>query len=174
MCGVQNTGNVIRLTCLNTADGVRAFKPRHCLSNTFVVVGTIKGQASESSLYVEAALVNRAGVSSCRTFIDILTAAPIWSQSVACDGTGAVEASRSVETAVRANMASSGQSTFINIFTCHAINVTELVATATVTLVGAVHVCTLLTAWVCFTFIQIITIPAIGCKLEASRAAALI
>lgn len=42
-------------------------------------------------------------------------------------------------------------------FTGHAIYVTELVATATVTLVGAVHIGTLLTAWVGVTFIQIYT-----------------
>lgn len=42
-------------------------------------------------------------------------------------------------------------------FTSHAIYVTELVATATVTLVGAVHVGTLLTAWVAVTLIQIYT-----------------
>lgn len=42
-------------------------------------------------------------------------------------------------------------------FTGHAIYVTELVATATVTLVGAVHVGTLLTAWVALTLIQIYT-----------------
>lgn len=40
-------------------------------------------------------------------------------------------------------------------FTCHAVDVTELVSTATVALVGAVHVGTLLTAWVALTFIQV-------------------
>lgn len=42
-------------------------------------------------------------------------------------------------------------------FTSHAIYVTELIATATVTLVGAVHVGTLLAAWVALTLIQIYT-----------------
>lgn len=58
-------------------------------------------------------------------------------------------------------MTSSGQGTLIYIFTSHAVNVAELVATATVTLVGAVHIGTLLTAWVALTLIQIVTIPAI-------------
>lgn len=73
-----------------------------------------------------------------------------------------MEAARGVVTAIRANMTSSRQGTFIYIFTSHSINVTELVTTATITLVGAIHVGTLLTAWVALTLIQIITIPAIS------------
>lgn len=42
-------------------------------------------------------------------------------------------------------------------FTSHAIYVAELIAAATVALVGAVHVGTLLTTWVALTLIQIYT-----------------
>lgn len=73
-----------------------------------------------------------------------------------------MEAARSVVTAIGANMASSRQGTLIYVFTSHAIYVTELVATATVTLVGAVHIGALLTAWFALTLIQIVTIPAIS------------
>lgn len=72
-----------------------------------------------------------------------------------------MEAAWGVVTAIGANVTSSWQSTLIYIFTSHAVYVTELVATATVTLVGAVHVGTLLTARVALTLIQIVTIPAI-------------
>lgn len=98
---------------------------------------------------------------SCHTFINILAAAPVYCQGVATDRTGAVEAARGVVTAIGADMTSSGQGTLIYIFTSHAVYVTELVATATVTLVGAIHVGALLTAWVALTLIQIVTIPAV-------------
>lgn len=65
-------------------------------------------------------------------------------------------------TAVGTNMTSSGQSALIYIFTSHAIYVTELVATATVALIGAVHVGALLTARIGVTLIHIITIPPIS------------
>lgn len=71
-------------------------------------------------------------------------------------------------------MPSSGQGTFIDIFTSHAIDVTELVTTATVTLVGAVHIGALLTAWVALTFVQIVTISAISSQLETCGAATLV
>lgn len=71
-------------------------------------------------------------------------------------------------------MTSGGQGTFIYIFTSHAINVTELVTTATVTLVGAVHIGALLTAWVALTFVQIVTVPAINSQFEACGAATLV
>lgn len=123
------------------------------LSNAPVVVWTLKEQASESSLYIKAALILCACVCSRHAFINILTAAPIGCQGVATDGTGTVEAARGVVTAIGANMTSSGQGTLIYIFTSHAIYVIELVATATVTLVGTIHVGTLLTAWVAVTLI---------------------
>lgn len=174
MHGVQNTSNVIGLTGLYTANGVRALKPRHCLSNAPVVVWTVEGQASESSLYIKAALILRARVCSCHTFINILAAAAVGCQGVAIDRTGTVEAAGGVVTAIGANMTSSGQGTLIYIFTSHAIYVTELVTTATVTLVGAVHVGTLLATWVALTLIQIVTIPAITSELEAGGAATLV
>lgn len=73
-----------------------------------------------------------------------------------------MEAAWGVVTAIGADVTSGGQGTLIYIFTSYAIYVTELVATATVTLVGAIHVGTLLTAWVALTLIQIITIPSIN------------
>lgn len=68
-------------------------------------------------------------------------------------------------------MATSGQRALINVFTSHAINVTQLVAPAAITLVGAVNISTLLAAWVGLTFIQIVTVPAISCQFEACGAA---
>lgn len=47
------------------------------LSNTPVVVGAVKGQAPVASLYVEAALIFAACVSSSNTFVYILAAAPV-------------------------------------------------------------------------------------------------
>lgn len=41
------------------------------LSDTAVVVWAFKGEASESSLYVKAALILRTRVCSCQTFINI-------------------------------------------------------------------------------------------------------
>lgn len=174
MCGVQHTGDITGLTGLHAANGVRALEPRRCLSYAAVVVWTVEGQASESSLYVKAALLLRARVRSRQTFINILAAAPIVCQGVASDRTGTVEAARCVVTAVGADMTSSRQSTLIYIFTAHAIDITELVSTATVTLVGAIHVGTLLTARVALTFIQIITVPAIASELEPCGAATLV
>lgn len=133
--GVQNAGDVFGLTGLDTANGVRALKPCHCLSNTPVVVRAVEGQASESSLDIKAALILRACVCSCHTFINILAASSVGSQGVSIDWTGTVEAARCVVTAIGANVTSSGQGTLIYVFTSHAIYVTELVATATVTLV---------------------------------------
>lgn len=85
-----------------------------------------------------------------------------------------MEAAGGVVTAVGANMASGGQGALIDIFTSYAIYVAELVATATVTLVGAVHVGTLLAARVALALIHIVTIPAITSELEAGGAAALV
>lgn len=85
-----------------------------------------------------------------------------------------MEAPWGVVTAVRADMTSSGQGALIDVFTGHSINITELVATATVTLVGSVHIGAFLTAWVTLTLIQIVTIPAIRGQLEASGAATLV
>lgn len=59
-------------------------------------------------------------------------------------------------------MTSSRKGALINIFTGHAIDVTELVASAAVTLVGAVDVGTLLAARVALTLIQIVTISAVS------------
>lgn len=162
MYGVQNTGNIIGLTGLHTANVVRAFKPWPCPSNAPVVIWTLYGKASESSLYIKAPLIHCARVCSRQAFINILAAAPIGCQGVASDRTGTVETARGVMTAIGANMTPSWQGTLIYIFTSHAIYVTKLVAPATVTLVRAVHIGTLLTAWVVLTFIHIITIPAIA------------
>lgn len=114
-----------------------------------------------------------------------LAAAPVDCQSVGVDGTGAVEAAWGVVTTIGTNMTSGGQGTLVYIwkyhqntwgqvkpkeenvyvllvmffffftFASHAIDITELVATAAVTLVGAVHVGTLLATWVAFTLIQV-------------------
>lgn len=73
-----------------------------------------------------------------------------------------METARGVMTAIGADMTSGGQGALIDIFTRHAIDVTELVATAAVTLVGAVHVGTLLAARVGLALIQIFTIPAVS------------
>lgn len=67
-------------------------------------------------------------------------------------------------------MATSGQCTLINVFTSHAIHVAQLVAPATVTLVGAINIRTLLAAWVGLTLIQIVTVPAVSCQFEACGA----
>lgn len=85
-----------------------------------------------------------------------------------------MEAARSVVTAVGADVATSGQRTLIYVFTSHAIDVTELEASATIALVGAIDVRTLLAAWVCFTLIQVVTVSAISCQFEASGAAAFV
>lgn len=45
-----------------------------------------------------------------------LTAAAIWSQGVAVDGTGTVEAARCVVTAIGTNMAASGKRTLIYVW----------------------------------------------------------
>lgn len=76
--------------------------------------------------------------------------------------------------AIGANMTSGGKSTLVYVFTSGAINVAELVTSATVTLVGAVHVGTLLAAGVRLTFIQIVTVPSINSELEAGGAATLV
>lgn len=85
-----------------------------------------------------------------------------------------MEAARGVVTAIGADVTSGRQCTLIYIFTSQSVYVTELVATATVTLVGAVHVGALLTARLAVALIQIITIPAINRKLEAGGAATLV
>lgn len=162
MRGVQNAGDVIGLTGLYTANNFRPFKPRRCLSDPSVIVRTLERQASESSLYIEAALILCARMASCHTFINILAAAPVYRQGVAIDGAGTVETARRVVTAVGANVTSGGQGTFIYIFTSSAIYVTELVATAAVTLVGTVHIGALLTTWGALTLVQIITISAVS------------
>lgn len=64
-------------------------------------------------------------------------------------------------------MSASWQSTLVNIFTSDAIDVAELVSTATVALVGAVDVCTLLAAGVRLTLIHIFTRPAIRGQFES-------
>lgn len=71
-------------------------------------------------------------------------------------------------------MTSSGQSTFINIFTRNAISVAQLVTTATVALVGAVDVGALLAARVGLTLVDIVTISAILGQSEANSAAAVV
>lgn len=71
-------------------------------------------------------------------------------------------------------MASSGKGAFINIFTSHGVYVIELVATTTVTLVGAIHVGTFLAAWVVLTLIDILTVPAIFSQFKACGAATLV
>lgn len=68
-------------------------------------------------------------------------------------------------------MATSGQCTLINVFTSHAINVTQLVAPATIALVGAIHISALLAAWIGFALIQIVTVPSISCQFKACGAA---
>lgn len=98
----------------------------------------------------------------------------IGSQCVACGGARAVETSWGVGAAVGAHMTPSRQSTLINIFTRYPINVTELVTTATVALVGAVDVGALLAARVGLAFIHIFTVPAVIGQFEACGAAALV
>lgn len=50
-----------------------------------------------------------------------LAAATVRCQGVAVDGTGTVEASRCIMTAVGANMTSGGQSALIYIYRCHRV-----------------------------------------------------
>lgn len=142
------------------------------LSNSTVVRRTLEGQASVTSLHIEAALIHCAHVCSRHTFVNILAAASVGCQGVTVDRAGTMEAARGVVTAIGANMTSSRKGTFINVFTSHAINVTELVAPAAVALVGAVHIGTLLTTWIALTLVHIVTIPAVTGQLEARCTAA--
>lgn len=71
-------------------------------------------------------------------------------------------------------MTSSRQSTLINIFTCCPIDVTQLVTTATVALVGAIDIGTFLAARVCVTLVDIFTVSAVVRQLKASGATALV
>lgn len=77
-------------------------------------------------------------------------------------------------TAVGADVSPSRQSTLINILTGDAIYITELVSTATIALVGAINIGTLLATRVAFTLINIITISAISSQLEACGTAAFV
>lgn len=71
-------------------------------------------------------------------------------------------------------MAPGGQGTLVNIFAGDPIQVTELVTSATVTLVGAIDISTLLAAGAGEAFIHIFTRPAIHRQPEARRAAAMV
>lgn len=135
---------------------------------------TFKGQTAKSSLDVETALRDGTGVAPHCTLIDILACASIGGECVARGWAGAVETPRGVGAAVGAHMTSSRQCTLINIFTCYPINVTQLVTTATVTLVGAIDIGTLLAARVGLTLIDIVTVSAIVRQFEAGCAAALV
>lgn len=110
----------------------------------------------------------------CCTLIDILTGSSVEGHSVACRGTGAVEATWGVGTAIRTYMTSSRESTLVNIFAGDPINVAELVTTAAVALVRSVDIRTFLAAGIGFTFIHIIAVPAIVCQFKAFGAAALV
>lgn len=168
---LQGTAVVRCRAVFYTANDVCALKSGHCFPHFTVIGRTIKRQTSESSLNIEAALVLCASVSRYHTFINILAAAAVRGQCVAIDRTGAVETTRSVVTAISADVATSGQRTLINVFTSHAIHVTQLVAPTTIALVGAINIRTLLAAGVGLTLIQIVTVPSVSCQLEACGAA---
>lgn len=111
---------------------------------------------------------------SCYTLIYILAVASIRGEGVAFSGTCAVEAAWCVVASVRTYVSSSGQSTLVNVFTCISIHVTQLVASAAITLIGAINIGTLLTAGAALALIKIITVPSITGQLEACGAAALV
>lgn len=108
------------------------------------------------------------------TFINVLACASIWGEGVAYRWAGTVKTSRGVGAAVGAHVTSSRQSALINVFTCYPINVTKLVTTATVALVGAIDIGTLLAARVGVTLIDIFTVSAVVGQFESSGAAALV
>lgn len=108
------------------------------------------------------------------TLVNILAAASVRGERVPDHRTRAVKATRGVVASIGADVSTGGQSTFINVLTGDPIHITELITSSTVTLIGSINVCTLLTARVCLAFVYVIAVSPIAGQFEASCTAALV
>lgn len=139
-----------------------------------VVLRTLKGQAAEATLDVEAGLIDGAVVYAGHTLVNVLAVAAVGGQPVSGRGTAALEASRDVDAAVGADMAPGGQGALVDVFAGDPVHVTELVAAAAVALIGAIDVGALLAAGAAVALIHVFTGPAVGREPEAHGAAAVV
>lgn len=128
-----------------------------CISRFTIIFWAFQGEAAEATLDVKAGLVVGAGMRFCNTLINILTVPCVGCQLVTRRGASALKTPWDVNASIGTDMSSSGQSTFINIFTCDPVYVTELIAPTTVALIRSVNISTFLAAGTAFTFIQVFT-----------------